>query len=98
MSEINVSINADFPVAGEDNDTQVFRDNFSNIEINLETAKSEITDLELEKATLVGDNNFGGATIEDAAFRNVRDHYHNNDGTTDTQIARNIDIDYLIIF
>lgn len=47
MSDIVTStINENFPVAGQDNDTQVFRDNFNSIKTALSTAKTEITDLE----------------------------------------------------
>ena len=47
MSEIVPStINENFPVAGQDNDTQVFRDNFNSIKTALNVAKTEITDLQ----------------------------------------------------
>ena len=47
MSDIVFStINENFPVAGQDNDTQVFRDNFNSIKTALSTAKTEITDLQ----------------------------------------------------
>ena len=39
-------INEAFPVAGQDNPSQGFRDNFSATKNNLSTAKSEITDLQ----------------------------------------------------
>ena len=43
MSNINyVSINENFPVAGQDNDTQVFRDNFDTIKTSLRYAKEEL--------------------------------------------------------
>jgi nitrogen fixation/metabolism regulation signal transduction histidine kinase len=37
------NIDVTYPIAGQDNDTQGFRDNFSNIKNNLNTAKNEIT-------------------------------------------------------
>ena len=47
MSNINyLSINENFPVPGQDNDTQVFRDNFDTIKQSLRIAGEEITDLE----------------------------------------------------
>jgi len=46
-SNINPSnINGSYPVAGQDNDSQGFRDNFTNIRNNLTYTKSEIEDLQ----------------------------------------------------
>ena len=47
MSQIDTSnINANFPVQGQDNPSQGFRDNFSYIKIGLDLAAEEITQLE----------------------------------------------------
>ena len=51
-------INEAFPVAGQDNPSQGFRDNFSATKNNLNTAKSEITDLQTNTAKLNASNNF----------------------------------------
>ena len=40
------SIDATFPVAGQDNDSQGFRDNFNQIKTDLTNAKSELEDLQ----------------------------------------------------
>lgn len=57
-SNINpASINGNYPVAGQDNDSQGFRDNFTNVKTNLTFAKNEITDLQdkvLLKSSLSG--------------------------------------------
>ena len=46
-SNINPNnINGSYPTAGQDNDSQGFRDNFTNIRTNLAFAKDEITDLQ----------------------------------------------------
>ena len=45
------NLNQLYPVAGVDNDSQGFRDNFANIKTNLETASSEITALQNVLAT-----------------------------------------------
>ena len=46
-SNINTSgINTSYPIAGQDNDTQGFRDNFSSIKFNFTTAAAEITALQ----------------------------------------------------
>lgn len=47
MSSINPNnINGQYPIAGQDNDSQGFRDNFTNIKNNLSFAKSEIEELQ----------------------------------------------------
>ena len=48
------SIDATFPVAGQDNDSQGFRDNFNQIKTDLTNAKSELEDLH-SKAVLKSD-------------------------------------------
>lgn len=46
-SNINpTNIDGNYPVAGQDNDSQGFRDNFTNIKNNLQFAKSELDDLQ----------------------------------------------------
>jgi hypothetical protein len=58
-SEINfISINENFPVPGQDNDTQVFRDNFDTIKRSFRTAKDEITDLQDNSARKDEANDF----------------------------------------
>jgi hypothetical protein len=68
------AINENFPVAGQDNDTQVFRDNFDTIKTNFSTAKTEITDLQDNVARTDGDNDFlyniiGSVTLQDTYLR-----------------------------
>jgi len=68
------AINENFPVAGQDNDTQTFRDNFSTIRDNFEAAKTEITDLQDNAARTDQDNDFlynvvGSLTLQDAYLR-----------------------------
>lgn len=47
MSSINPNnINGQYPVAGQDNDSQGFRDNFTNIKNNFTFTKAEIEDLQ----------------------------------------------------
>lgn len=78
-SNINyANIDAEYPVAGQDNDTQGFRDNFGYIKTSLQAAKSEIQDLQA-KAVLKGeledgaavDNNLGGGTIYNGFYHNL---------------------------
>jgi len=69
------SIDAEYPVAGRDNDSQGFRDNFSTIKNSLAAAKAEIEDIQskavlkdaLTDSTL--ENNMAGSLIIDADFQ-----------------------------
>jgi hypothetical protein len=48
MSSINPNnIDGTYPIAGQDNDSQGFRDNFTNIKNNLNFAQAELADLQL---------------------------------------------------
>lgn len=69
-SAINyLSINENFPVAGQDNDTQVFRDNFDTIKTSLRSAQTEITDLQDNTAKLNEDNDFNNSLISNAVLQ-----------------------------
>ena len=61
-------LNAAYPVAGQDNDSQGFRDNFTNVKTNLETAATEITTLQSTAAKLNSANDFNGNNISEANF------------------------------
>lgn len=77
MSNINyLSINENFPVAGQDNDTQVFRDNFDTIKTSLRLAKEELEvfqDVTTGAARLNVDNDFGLHKLQNAVLENVRE-------------------------
>ena len=66
-----VSINADYPVAGQDNDSQGFRDNFGIIKNNFVATKSEIESLQDNTAKKNEANNFLGNNITNANLVNV---------------------------
>ena len=75
-SSINPSnIDGTYPIAGQDNDSQGFRDNFTNIKTNFTNAKSELEDLQNKvvlKQALTGeslDNDGGGAVLENFEIR-----------------------------
>lgn len=73
-SEINdTSIDETYPVAGIDNDTQGFRDNFNIIKQNFITSKSEITDLQDNTVKLTENNNMRGSYIIDATLKAVNE-------------------------
>ena len=81
-SSINPNnIDTTYPVAGQDNDSQGFRDNFTNIKTNFEYAETEIDDLQAKgifKSALTGttlDNDMAGALVKNMktqAFRGTR--------------------------
>ena len=62
-------IDGAYPVAGQDNDSQGFRDNFTNTKTNFQYAADEITDLQTKsvlKAALTGttlDNDMNGSLL-----------------------------------
>jgi hypothetical protein len=64
------SINENFPVAGQDNDTQVFRDNFDSIKNGLRFAQTELSDILSNAAFLDEDNDFNNKTIQRAVLIN----------------------------
>jgi hypothetical protein len=61
-------IDTEFPVPGQDNDSQGFRDNFTNIKTNLDTAKTEIETLQDTTVKINADTTFltsgGGAPVQ----------------------------------
>ena len=84
MSTINTNgINVNYPVPGENNSSQGFRDNFTNIKNNINTAGTEITELQSKavlKAGLTGipiDNNMANTLISNAAVRSFRSTTYN---------------------
>jgi hypothetical protein len=67
------AINENFPVAGQDNDTQVFRDNFDTIKNNFREAKTEIEDLQdnVARTDTTSDFNYNivaTVTLQDAVL------------------------------
>jgi len=76
MSNINPNnINGSYPIAGQDNDSQGFRDNFTNILNNFAFAKQEIEDIQNKavlKSGLSGttlNNNFNGSEISNVSVK-----------------------------
>ena len=76
MSQINTysdRINPEFPVAGQPNDTQVFRDNFDSIQKSLNIAKTEIDALETSSTRLDQTNDYGLNIQQNAVLLQVRE-------------------------
>ena len=70
-------IDGAYPVAGQDNDSQGFRDNFTNTKTNFQYAADEITDLQTKavlKSALTGttlDNNMNGSLLYNFTAKQV---------------------------
>lgn len=104
MSAINTnSINVSYPTPGVNNSTQGFRDNFSSIKNNLNTAKTEITDLQnkaIVKSGLTGvtlNNDMANTLISNALVRSFRASTYplgnNLDGTVIVDVSKG-DVQY----
>lgn len=62
-SNIQYNLTTNFPIAGQDNDTQVFRDNWDTIKSSLVAAATEISDLQEFSAKVNADNDFNNVTL-----------------------------------
>ena len=78
-------IDENFPVAGQDNNSQGFRDNF----LYVAQAYSEITDLQNNTAKLNEDNDFGGIKKLENGIQRRLNHFATSLGTISS--ATNID-------
>ena len=74
------NINGAYPVAGQDNNSQGFRDNFTNTSTNFQFAADEITDLQnnaVLKGALTGqvlDNDMQGSPLSNALLSNMSEN------------------------
>ena len=79
MSDINTNgLDVNYPIPGVNNSSQGFRDNFNNIKNNLDTAQSELTDIQLKavvKSALIDtsvNNDMANTLISNASVRSFR--------------------------
>ena len=84
MSQINTnSIDVNYPIPGQNNSSQGFRTNFTSIKTNLDTAGTEITNLQnnaVLKSALPGltlNNDMANTLISNAAVRSFRHTTYN---------------------
>jgi hypothetical protein len=89
---ISETIDGTYPVAGVDNDTQGFRDNFSIIKNNFAAAKSEIETLQEGTAKLNELNNFRGTNVNEANFQATTEQYFPIGGLAPLQTG--VDVDF----
>jgi predicted HicB family RNase H-like nuclease len=96
-SDINyTAISTTYPVAGQDNDSEGFRENFRAISTGLATAKEEITALQantLLSADLMSntatENNMLGSTLYNGKFKQFYSTFLSGGGATNTPINLN---------
>ena len=84
-------INQSFPVPGKDNDSQVLRDNFKNISLALDSANSEIDDLQINSVKLTQENNFSSNLVKQAQFKDCSISVYDS---TDTPLSGDFTVDY----
>ena len=84
---VSSTIDADYPVSGQDNDSQGFRDNFSVIKDGLATANAEITVLQNTTAKLNVDNDFGGNVIDNATTNRLYGSVYSTTSTATTNVS-----------
>ena len=100
-SNINPNnIDTAYPVAGQDNDSQGFRDNFTNIKTNFEFAEQEIDDLQAKgifKQALTGTtltNDMAGNPILNVKLDGARTTRINLGNASAQTVAGTININY----
>jgi hypothetical protein len=99
MSSINTNpINVNYPIPGVNNNSQGFRDNFASIVTNLNTAATEITDLQnnvVVKQALSGttiNNNMANTLISNASTRSFRATTYNLGNALSNTVLVNVSL------
>ncbi len=82
------NITPSFPVAGQDNSSQGFRDNFSAIKQNFIESKSEIEAMQTNKASLDASSDFADNEVTRAKFKDTSETVYPH-GTTGGEITLN---------
>lgn len=72
------NVDGTFPVAGQDNSSQGFRDNFTAIKNNFTEAKTEIEDLQDNKASTNQATSFNDNTVTRAYFKDTSYEYYSH--------------------
>lgn len=75
-------INENYPIAGQDNNTQGFRDNFKNLKSSLNYLDEDLYHLKLNSViSSTPVTNFSGNTIENIVLKNQRNTVFEEEGT-----------------
>ena len=91
VTNFSNQINVNFPVAGEDNDSQGFRSNFSRIQNSLISAGQQLDSLQINSVNLGAQNDFSNNVIKRAALQGCSEIVNTipgtNPGTTSSIIV-----------
>lgn len=94
---LTTDINELYPVAGSDNDSQGFRDNFRLVKTGLATAATEITAIQTTSAKLNAENDFNGNVIREANLIANTEEVYVTDEIVASQTLRFVNGNYQII-
>jgi hypothetical protein len=89
-SYINL-INQNFPIAGQDNSSQGFRNNFTNIKQSLTWLDNDVYDLRLSSVKKTEDNDFNDNVIEKVTFKDCSIKVYD---ATDNVTTGDVIVDY----
>jgi hypothetical protein len=76
------NVDGTYPVAGQDNSSQGFRDNFTAIKNNFTEAKTEIEALQSNKASLNASSNFADNTVTRAVLKDTAETVYDHSSVT----------------
>jgi hypothetical protein len=91
VTNFSNQINVNFPVAGEDNDSQGFRSNFSRIQNAFITASKEITEIQINSVRLDAQNDFSGNVIKRASFQSCSEYINDRSSESTSSFIVNYD-------
>ena len=83
------NIDGTYPKAGQDNSSQGFRDNFNSIKNNFTEAKTEIEELQTNKANLNSTNNFSGNTIQNGVLKDNGETFYSHGSVSSGSVTLN---------
>jgi len=85
VTNFSNQINVNFPVAGEDNDSQGFRSNFSRIQNSLISAGQQLDSLKINSVRLDSpQNDFNGNVIKRASFQSCSEYVNDRSAESTT--------------
>ena len=83
------NIDGTYPKAGQDNSSQGFRDNFTEIKTNFTTAATEITALQANKASLNASSDFSNNEVTRAKLKNNSETIYAHGSVSDGSVTLN---------
>ena len=88
------NIDGNFPVAGQDNSSQGFRDNFGATKTNFTNAKTEIEDLQDNKASTNATSNFAGNVLQKPQLKDYSETVYPHGNVSGTTTVSHINGNY----